>query len=377
MTTLRQAIVHIVRGGGAQGARRIRAQWAYLAREGDVKLQRSERYGGLTLPFEQLDIWAGNWARQTGNYILGQHEAEGHQDLTTHIVVSFPPGTDAQLAYSAARDWAWAMFGSGNNGGEFDYVTAFHVDRPHPHLHVVVNRRSLRGEWLAISHRNLYLNYDSLREGLADAALRHGILLDASSREQRGLVGHGPTTEQFRQRLREAIAFQTHFNHGFDDVDIDDEGSLGRMANGPGATQGAATKVLLPQDLGPVGTARAASHLETKRASVTSHDNQTSDQVVARLVQKNVLLGYDPSQVAFAGDDFDETGPGGRLDADAIGPCVQRPIADNLPSSHQELIARNLAQAQGREPLLTRGERIRQKIRQRNALGGQGAKGNP
>ncbi|WP_425964663.1 relaxase/mobilization nuclease domain-containing protein [Rhizobium nepotum] len=28
-------------------------------------------------------------------------------------------------------------------GGRYNYLTAFHIDRDHPHLHVVVNRREL------------------------------------------------------------------------------------------------------------------------------------------------------------------------------------------------------------------------------------------
>lgn len=219
-----QAIVHIVRGGGCQTIKRICSQWEYLSRKGELEIQFSERHGAGVLPYEEFEIWARRWAEQTGKYIDEARLSDGHQELTTHIVVSFPRGTDEGAAHAAGRDWAESMFGSGLNGGEWDYVTAFHTDKPHPHLHVVVNRRALsaRSEWLAISHRNRFLNYDTLREGLADAAYDYGIELDTSSRAQRGLEGRNPTRAQYRQWAR--IEIQSHTEADAETIDLATDG---------------------------------------------------------------------------------------------------------------------------------------------------------
>uniref|UniRef100_UPI0028EAD947 relaxase/mobilization nuclease domain-containing protein n=1 Tax=Bradyrhizobium cosmicum TaxID=1404864 RepID=UPI0028EAD947 len=205
-----QAIVRIVPRGGARTARQIRDQLNYLSRNGAVDLQRSERHQGVFLPYDRLDEIAQSWAEQTGNYQAGQSAAESNQDLTTHIIVSFPPGTDTSRAHAAGRAWTETMFGSGYNGGSFDYFTAFHVDRQHPHLHVVVNRRALEGHWLKIARRHPQQNYDNMRAVLVDAAYDHGIELDATRRADRGIMERPITYAEFRrrQRVREAVAIR-------------------------------------------------------------------------------------------------------------------------------------------------------------------------
>ncbi|UGA48967.1 relaxase/mobilization nuclease domain-containing protein (plasmid) [Bradyrhizobium quebecense] len=205
-----QAIVRIVPRGGARTASQIRNQLQYLSRNGAVDLLRSERHQGVLLPYDRLEQFAQSWAEQTGNYHAGQSLADSNQDLTTHIIISFPPGTDANRAHAAGRAWTERMFGSGNNGGSFDYVTTFHVDRQHPHLHVVVNRRAQEGHWLKISRRNPHHNYDNMRAVLVDAAYDHGIELDATRRADRGIMERPITYAEFRrrQRVREAVAIQ-------------------------------------------------------------------------------------------------------------------------------------------------------------------------
>ncbi|RWB08507.1 MAG: endonuclease, partial [Mesorhizobium sp.] len=57
------------------------------------------------MPYDRLHEMARSWAEQTGNYQPGQPEAESNQDLTTHIIVSFPRGTDTNNAHAAGRAW--------------------------------------------------------------------------------------------------------------------------------------------------------------------------------------------------------------------------------------------------------------------------------
>ncbi|THK34142.1 type IV secretion system protein VirD [Ensifer sp. MPMI2T] len=187
----------------------MRRQLEYLSRRGAVDLQRSERHQGIVLLYDHLDELARSWAEHTGNYQPVQPDAESNQELTAHIVVSFPRATDRNRAHAAGRARAANMFGSGRNGGTFDYITAFHVYREHPHLHVVVNRRALEGHWLKISRRHPHLNYINMRAALVDAAAYdNGIELNANSRSERGMMERPITYAEFRRRQRtgEAIA---------------------------------------------------------------------------------------------------------------------------------------------------------------------------
>jgi type IV secretion system T-DNA border endonuclease VirD2 len=201
-----QAIIRIVPGGGARTVTQIYNQWTYLSRKGEMQLQRSERHLGAMLPTAQHKALAASWAVQTGSYQLGQSEEDSVQELTTHIVVSFPPTTELVAAFAAGRAWAEEIFGSGRNGGTFDYLSVCHSDRPHPHVHLIVNRRAFEGHWLKISRRHAFLNYDRLRSVLVDIACRHHIVLEATSRAQRGLADRPITYAEYRRRARQAIA---------------------------------------------------------------------------------------------------------------------------------------------------------------------------
>jgi len=201
-----QAIIRIVPAGGSKTAKQIHNQWMYLSRQGEVPLQRSERYLGVMLPHKKLKELARSWAVETGNYQIGQPSAESVQELTTHIIVSFPPGTEAAKAFATGRAWAEEMFGSGRNGGTFDYISACHTDRAHPHMHLVVNRRAQEGHWLKISRRHAYLSYDKLRLTLVDVACRHGIVLDATSRVERGILDPPITYAEYRRQARKGSA---------------------------------------------------------------------------------------------------------------------------------------------------------------------------
>lgn len=200
--TIPQAIIRIVPGGGARTAEQIRNQWKYLTRKGHMQLRRSERHLGIVLSPEQIEAVAASWALETGN-------CPGGRDLTTHIVVSFPPGTEEEKAFAIARAWAEEMFGSGRNGGSFDYLTACHTDRAHPHMHLIVNRRAFEGHWLKISRRHPHLSYDRLRAMLAEIAGRHGIALEATSRVERGISEAPITYAEYRRRARRAAAAVT------------------------------------------------------------------------------------------------------------------------------------------------------------------------
>ncbi|WP_454703132.1 relaxase/mobilization nuclease domain-containing protein [Agrobacterium burrii] len=225
-----QAIVHVVRRGGARSIKRICSQMEYLTRKRnpaerlraqlpELQLQFSERHGAGFIPYDELPDWARRWGEQAGNYINGQQVGDTEQDMTSHIIFSLPAGTDKPAAYRAMRKAAEDVFGAtiireGDRGNphEFDYLTAFHTDKPHPHLHVLVNRKSLKRdpntkkhEWLKIARRNTRINYAVMRERFAYWAQQEGIDVEATSRLERGIETPSLSNEQFRINARNAV----------------------------------------------------------------------------------------------------------------------------------------------------------------------------
>ncbi|MGB7335707.1 MAG: relaxase/mobilization nuclease domain-containing protein, partial [Salaquimonas sp.] len=173
-----QAMVKVIRKGGTINARGMRDQMAYLEKEGDAPLERSERYFGTELDGDAKEALIEAWG------LAG--ETKTNSDKTTHFVVSFPRDTDDEAAYRAGRAWAETMFASGSYGDVFDYYTAFHTDRAHPHIHVIVNRRGMEnGDWLKVSRRSQF-NYDEFRAVQVEVAALEGIILEASPRLARG-----------------------------------------------------------------------------------------------------------------------------------------------------------------------------------------------
>ena len=176
-----QAMVKLISGGGTSCRRGLGGQMDYLRKEGAAELERSERFMGIAIDAEGEQAIAEQW----GLPITKSDKQLA--DRTTHFVVSFPEGTEHGAAYRAGRAWADTLFGSGEYGDTFDYYTAFHTDRAHPHMHVVVNRRGLdEDSWLKVSKRST-INYDELRAVQVEAGAREGIELEATPRLARGV----------------------------------------------------------------------------------------------------------------------------------------------------------------------------------------------
>ena len=191
-----QAVVKMIRKGGASDVRGLRAQMAYLSRDGAQPLQRSEAMMGIDVDAEQAALLEKDWRMPP--------DGSGRADRTSHFIVSFPQDAPHASAERAGRAWAEEMFGSGEYGGDsYDYYTAFHTDRAHPHMHVVVYRRGLEnGEWLKVSQRS-DLNYDRMREVLVDVADREGIELEATTRLARGLHDRPVPDAEYRLAVAE------------------------------------------------------------------------------------------------------------------------------------------------------------------------------
>lgn len=193
-----QAMVKVIRNGGTANARGMRDQMSYLEKDGDAKLEQSERYFGAELDQDGQEALIDAWGLAA--------TSKTNSDKTTHFVVSFPSDTGHMAAYRAGRAWAEEMFVSGTYGDVFDYYTAFHTDRAHPHIHVIVNRRGIEnGDWLKVSRRSQY-NYDELRAVQVEVAAREGIYLEASPRLARGLTDRPISDSEIRRAIKEKRA---------------------------------------------------------------------------------------------------------------------------------------------------------------------------
>lgn len=190
-----QSFVKLIRKGGTSNSKGMQGQMNYLTQKGEVGLELSDLYFGATLSQEEWGELLESWNMSGAN--------KGDYDKTHHFVVSFPHGTEKDAAYRAGRAWASELFASGKYDDVYDYYTAFHTNKDHPHMHVVVLRRGMEnGQWLSI-HRDGVFNYQKFREVQVEVAADEGIYLNASSRYSRGLSDRPIPDAEYRRAERE------------------------------------------------------------------------------------------------------------------------------------------------------------------------------
>lgn len=207
------AIFKQIRGGGTLTGDRLRAQFDYLFGKSEhvfgnmVGLEPGQR--GLTAEQrkEVVQEWSDAWEGDPKN---------GH---TSHLLLSFPDDLAPEKALTIAETWATEMFQSGEHGAdEWAYVAALHTDRPHPHVHIVVNNRGLEyGEWFYMAKDHVF-NLAMMKERVAEIASEMHVDLDVSSRLERGILTYGPTRAQIElarrlgqpvhERMREGKALE-------------------------------------------------------------------------------------------------------------------------------------------------------------------------
>lgn len=215
-----QAVAKMIRNGGTRKPADTKRQFNYLSQGGTVPLQLPDSCGGpeLTVSPDKFFETAKDWALGTGRWQKGQRVDDTSPDLTTHLVASFPPGTDPQLAERVARNFASRLFDNprmrssfpeGAPAHQFPYITALHTDKGHPHIHIVVCRSSTEGGWLKIANRqgersdpNVLdtFTFADLRYELVDAAFEEGLDLEATTRLVRGLAPRDFSDPEYRRQ---------------------------------------------------------------------------------------------------------------------------------------------------------------------------------
>ena len=195
------AVLKKIGKGGTANAKELAAQMDYLFSKSasifgnGVVLDADAK--GLTKD-ERSDIvgdWVEDWRGSPKN---------GH---TSHLLLSFPSHVRPGKARLIAEAWAFEMFQSGEHQDDiWSYVAALHTDRPHPHVHIVVNNRgTLNDSWFFMAKEHVF-NLDRMKERMVAIAAEEGVFLDATSRAERGLLTYGPSRAEIERAREEGRA---------------------------------------------------------------------------------------------------------------------------------------------------------------------------
>ncbi len=165
-----QAVVKVISYG--HGAKGVGQSIDYISRKGELAIE-TER-GDLIQGRQERKELVRNWSRDFGS-------RKNSRD-SVHIAFSMPKGSDPEALRGAVRTVLTKNF------SDHEAVFAIHLDRPHPHAHVVVKMRSREtGKQLRLNEPELY----KLREAFAEAAREQGVELAASPRAARGVGQKG------------------------------------------------------------------------------------------------------------------------------------------------------------------------------------------
>jgi type IV secretion system T-DNA border endonuclease VirD2 len=122
-----------------------------------------------------IEAWAETWR---GSTKLG---------FTSHMLLSFPTDVTVDQVRDIAMDWTEHFFESGEYGDQWDYVLAVHDDRAHKHAHIILNNRGLdQGTWFSCWAEGV-MSPQLMREKQAEIAEGYGVMLDATTRLERGI----------------------------------------------------------------------------------------------------------------------------------------------------------------------------------------------
>ena len=122
-----------------------------------------------------IEDWAETWR---GSTKLG---------FTSHMLLSFPTDVTVDQVRDIAMDWTEHFFESGEYGDQWDYVLAVHDDRAHKHAHIILNNRGIEnGTWFSCWAEGV-MSPQLMREKQAEIAERYGVMLDATTRLERGI----------------------------------------------------------------------------------------------------------------------------------------------------------------------------------------------
>ena len=206
---LNAAVIKKIRNGGTANGRELAAQMDYLFSKSEglfgnaVVLDADGKSLSKGERSDIIDEWSDTWRGSPKN---------GH---TTHLLLSFPANVRPEKAKLIAEVWAFEMFQSGEHQDDiWAYVAALHTDRPHPHVHLVVNNRGLmKDSWFYMAKEHAF-NLDTMKTRMVAIAAEEGVFLDATSRAERGLMTYGPSRGEIEAARREGRAPEPRAKEG-------------------------------------------------------------------------------------------------------------------------------------------------------------------
>ena len=112
--------------------------------------------------------------------------------FTSHMLLSFPSDVSVVQVREISLDWAEHFFESGDYGDQWDYVLSVHDDRAHKHAHILLNNRGVNnGIWFSCWAEGV-MSPQLMREKQAEIAERYGVMLEATTRLERGIFEKPP-----------------------------------------------------------------------------------------------------------------------------------------------------------------------------------------
>ena len=195
------AVLKKIGRGGTANAKELRSQMDYLFSKSAAifgnAVVHDPRARGLAVEErrEIAETWSDGWTGAPKN---------GH---TTHLLLSFPSHVKPAKAQLIAEAWAFEMFQSGEHQDEeWAYVAALHTDRPHPHVHIVVNNRGLVNDAWFYMARDHVFNLETMKQRMVEIAAEEGVFLEATSRAERGILSYGPSRAEIERARDEGRA---------------------------------------------------------------------------------------------------------------------------------------------------------------------------
>ncbi|MEX0309693.1 MAG: relaxase/mobilization nuclease domain-containing protein, partial [Tateyamaria sp.] len=194
----RAAVFKRIRAGGCKTRASLGHQLAYVNDKAvyTYATMTNPLTAGAVLSDEQkseiVEAWAETWR---GTTKLG---------FTSHMLLSFPTDVSIKEVREISLDWAEHFFENGDYGDRWDYVLAVHDDRAHKHAHIVLNNRGTEtGTWFSCWAEGV-MSPQLMREKQAEIAERYGVMLEATTRLERGLFARAAGIDEIYRAKEEA-----------------------------------------------------------------------------------------------------------------------------------------------------------------------------
>ena len=197
-----QAVVKIIPGGGCSGRGQLTAQLNYLSRDGDLELEEGYReFRNPIWDTDDIRDTATRWAMDWEDAMSRDGRTARAKNKTFHMLILYPEGTDPETAKDAADKFADRLCHSGEFGDEWRNIRAWHTDRAHPHMHLIIDRLGESGRMMQI-HPAKPINPKRLRALQVDTAAEYGLALNDTPRVSRGHRELGLSSPEHRLEER-------------------------------------------------------------------------------------------------------------------------------------------------------------------------------